>query len=100
MGLEKHSLIRQHKKNTNTNSTTNKTNYINEYAKNPIYNTIFSTRKDRLEISRRAAIMETRNHEFRYIPKNVQTPRQARIRTHRNKKEKGPPPCSLSTPHS
>jgi len=72
---------------TTTTSTDNK-NYKNEYAKQTIYNTIFSPPGDRVRASRRAAIVEPRTcrfYEFHKTPEKdctpgkVQTPEQKRI---------------------
>ena len=85
MGWDKDSLIRQQRKNTNAN---NKKNDNNEYAKQTIYNTIFSQPSDWFEVRPQAAITELRNHEFHYISKKAQTPSQGSIQAHRNERER------------
>jgi len=71
-------------KNAISSTTAGDNSNNNEYANQTIYNTTFSAPDDQFTVSSQAAIMEPGNHEFCYIPKNVQTLRQGRIQTHGN----------------
>ena len=83
------------------NATTISNN--NEYAKQMIYNKIFSPPNDWFAASSWAAITESRNCRFHKTPekdktlRKVQTPGQERICTHRREKSRFLPP---SQPHS